>query len=1040
MDYIDYTHNTLSLTTTKDLVEGDFTSICYGWDEIGLLAYQDKDYVTNLDKVFKQYNRFTEQPKYQSIYNINKKIVEDYNGGIITPLLPQSMLIKVGTKLSIPKLKVNIEVYSELSNQVVTGKSVRAFSVDILSDLLKDPNYKPIEKNLKKGYSSYQSSYPNSTVWIWCRALSENIKSETELSGAILDITPFIQSISTSQTNNGGTFTINLSSLICYWDSNKGWVLEKVEKHNINGFINYSTNNQILKLDKDNFLNRNVFYFNTILSENDLVFIRYELLKNEIIINNSSFNEKRKNKIKNRLLENSLSKSLKDLPGNIYDMIGLIDNNSQSISASDSSVTITGRDLWKLLSDDGCYFFPLDFIPGGIFANESDSDYLDRIDGKLVSLCQYAIKSIDFTLKFIINNLSKIKICPTSLFDDYGEDDKTHDLAGLGVSKNFKLDINSKKRIAEQDNKLDKLRKEIYNKIIKSRIKEEITESTVINVDVVDIFVKLNSFIEFLIDNEYIDKNSLGIVTWSVLDKIGLKKDIFDEEEIKTNIINSWFDGKLYKQEGYWAKSTNLNEVIIDAELNRLEKEIKVLNEDTETPEFNIKVSDEYFDSFIQKNIDKNNEKFNSQDATSTVGITGSKQAQLQKAQQFFLELKEKYKNAPLKWVAKKKNILNLNKYGREAFNIMYEFLMLSKDKIDLEYKYEKMKGIWQIVKLMIDDDENTFNKIKSGSNIGKRRILDSTIGNENGSLVSAIKKICQEPFVEFYGDTIGDQYYLIARQPPFTKNDIISVVEKKEYITIEEDDIINLNLSFENGSAYSIYKLEPKNLTEDLGEAAVTAYLKAVHFKQIADIFGEKPLIISSNYLDYHPIIGDKGDLSINSIMKQAVLDLHFIVETNQYLPFTRSGSLMINGDRRIKKGGFIYLKGTDEIFYVESVMNNLSIENSKIERTTQIQVSRGMVIGGENKIHLPLYFKIIKSLSSKDEDKISNLSNLDYDKWLKTVYGDWKVNEAILNFFLQKKQFTNEKYVEATITFGKLKQIIEDISGPTQVKFPFE
>jgi len=102
-------------------------------------------------------------------------------------------------------------------------------------------------------------------------------------------------------------------------------------------------------------------------------------------------------------------------------MIGLIDSVQVSTvpGNSDVRIDVTGRDLIKLLIEDGCYFYPTDFIPGGIFANDLDSLLLDRIEGKLQSLAIGSEKSIGFALKFLINNLSNVGICPDDLFEGY---------------------------------------------------------------------------------------------------------------------------------------------------------------------------------------------------------------------------------------------------------------------------------------------------------------------------------------------------------------------------------------------------------------------------------------------------------------------------------------------------------------------------------------------------------------------------------------------------------------------------------------------
>ena len=63
-------------------------------------------------------------------------------------------------------------------------------------------------------------------------------------------------------------------------------------------------------------------------------------------------------------------------------------------------------------------------------------------------------------------------------------------------------------------------------------------------------------------------------------------------------------------------------------------------------------------------------------------------------------------------------------------------------------------------------------------------------------------------------------------------------------------------------------------------------------------------------------------------------------------YKPFTRKGTITIRGDRRIKRGMWIWYKKTNEIFYVDSVANSAQIQgNGDVDRFTTLNVSRGMI-----------------------------------------------------------------------------------------------
>lgn len=47
-------------------------------------------------------------------------------------------------------------------------------------------------------------------------------------------------------------------------------------------------------------------------------------------------------------------------------------------------------------------------------------------------------------------------------------------------------------------------------------------------------------------------------------------------------------------------------------------------------------------------------------------------------------------------------------------------------------------------------------------------------------------KIIGQKPFVEFYGDTNGDMFDFVVRQPPFAKEQIRSALNEDSYADID--------------------------------------------------------------------------------------------------------------------------------------------------------------------------------------------------------------------------------------------------------------
>lgn len=258
--------------------------------------------------------------------------------------------------------------------------------------------------------------------------------------------------------------------------------------------------------------------------------------------------------------------------------------------------------------------------------------------------------------------------------------------------------------------------------------------------------------------------------------------------------------------------------------------------------------------------------------------------------------------------------------------------------------------GIWQIIKLNIDGAENGNQKVTS------RRITDPSLANPDGPLFQYIQNVCQFPLVEFFGDTYGDTYNFIVRQPPFTKTAILDFIDRRNtqgeeiMITIEDEDLISLQLVFDEEGAYSWYQMEPQSPTisgTSSSGAFLAEQLPAIYFPQFARYWGNRKYSLVNPYTPYEGYVGDKNQSSRSIFLERALDDLLYLIEINSILPFTRKGTITLNGDRRIKRGTFIRLRATNEIFYVDSVSNQFSISlvGNSLQRTTHIEVSRGMV-----------------------------------------------------------------------------------------------
>jgi len=246
---------------------------------------------------------------------------------------------------------------------------------------------------------------------------------------------------------------------------------------------------------------------------------------------------------------------------------------------------------------------------------------------------------------------------------------------------------------------------------------------------------------------------------------------------------------------------------------------------------------------------------------------------------------------------------------------------------------------------------------------------------------------------------------------------DQVNVVDRQYplIINIGEEDVLNDNLSFSNES-YSWFQVTDRG--NFAGASITLGHIPALYFDDIAQLFGNRRLDVTSNYSNYKFFQSKRSDQEADLYAEQAAQHLAFLVETNIHLPFTRRGSITLNGgDRRIKKGNYIYYRPTQEIFYVTGVSHSIGITTGGIDRTTRIDVERGMVMAYVKGSYEPIrqedgsykdvevsYFNIVDIPKLEDgvRDAVSNGSaNNKFD-----YKANITVNKDILNFFVERRQ----------------------------------
>lgn len=317
-----------------------------------------------------------------------------------------------------------------------------AFQNSEIKKILQDPYFIPDED--KDEDNLYKKILPGIRVLGWFKALhyhdkekntSNNIDNIYSSVANFIDLSPYIQALSTSVSLNGGSFSISLPHIPLYTDyvAQNDMIPSILNSYgNVNktdgqgeAVINAKQGNDLLASDEGGglYVKSSIFqkdYFNWLIQPNDLIFIAFNAM-DEVIDDN--------------------------LSGKTWDMIALVDSVSFSKDANgNSGVNVSGRDLMKLITDDSRMFFPNSVSNGtncvfdnteavlsgagdfnGVMhingkSNTNDAGELPVINGTLpVFAMEPNDYSIDFVIKAVVSKLANMRIVPDYLFTSWGD-------------------------------------------------------------------------------------------------------------------------------------------------------------------------------------------------------------------------------------------------------------------------------------------------------------------------------------------------------------------------------------------------------------------------------------------------------------------------------------------------------------------------------------------------------------------------------------------------------------------------------------------
>lgn len=352
-------------------------------------------------------------------------------------ILPYPCLLRIGAHC------ITSELMISQTNFQMQDNDVFAFADEHIQEILSEA---------ETSDGTFAKSEPKVTAFLWSKTLTK-ASVNYQISGmqnhktfGWTDLSTHVVSMSTSVGQQGGTFNLRLA-FIAGERYRSDWQWENYEtKKLLEKYGNTSREADDYYTDEHashtppysrysrvNFNTEDAkSFFSNLISPNDLFFIAFSSLENESdkadLVGEDTERYNRANEIAKIASESS------------FDMIGLVDNVTVQRNAENGSIMIdvTGRDLSKLLSDDGTFFFNYSTTknPSRIFYNEQgyakqgDVRDVDKMDGtyqainrmrrtanELDIFCNQTNQSIDYVIKGVLSQLANIEIVPSTAFE-----------------------------------------------------------------------------------------------------------------------------------------------------------------------------------------------------------------------------------------------------------------------------------------------------------------------------------------------------------------------------------------------------------------------------------------------------------------------------------------------------------------------------------------------------------------------------------------------------------------------------------------------
>lgn len=390
------------------------------------ITYQEL-FDLNKDFIWQQY---TDEDK-KAYKDRHKKWPSSANDLTVNDYLPAPCELKINPS------KVTAEVAVISTNAQANVKDFYAFADEKIQQIYQNEGTKIGEFGSKRSPSCSVFGWFKSRYFVG-KGTQNVVKTTTKNEGEFVVLSKHVISLTTSVTANGGSFSLRLpiikgeGKIDDVYEMKEDEELRLVFGDKIGEMANVSKGEFAKEESDDEYFSKTSFqdveanYFNWLISSNDLLFISFEGISDEWLV------------------ESEVASDV--ILGNNFDMIGLVDEVKVTKDAQSSQgyVEVTGRDLMKLLLDDGSFFFnnSTSSDPSQVFTNDQsygkqgdirEADFVNNgynnpinrirgVSGQVDIFANHINMDISYILKGVISQLANVEIVPGSVFDSWGED------------------------------------------------------------------------------------------------------------------------------------------------------------------------------------------------------------------------------------------------------------------------------------------------------------------------------------------------------------------------------------------------------------------------------------------------------------------------------------------------------------------------------------------------------------------------------------------------------------------------------------------